>query len=103
MAAQYSSGRNSLAICDICGFQYKHKDLKEVYRKLEPTGLLACPPCWDKDHPQLTVGMQETTDPQGIRNARPDSAELAASRAFIIPIVSTPSFVQLGDVEGVIG
>lgn len=102
MAAQFASGRNALAICDICGFDYKLKELKEVYRKLEPTGLLACPTCWDKDSPQLTVGMQETIDPQAIRNPRPDTSELPTSRAFIMPIVSTPLFIQLGDVQGVV-
>lgn len=34
--------------------------------------LLVCNTCWDPDQPQLQLGMYEVSDPQGIRNPRPD-------------------------------
>ena len=32
----------------------------------------SCPACWDPDHPQLQLGMYPVSDPQGVRNPRPD-------------------------------
>ena len=35
------------AICDRCGFSYKHFELKQEW-----TGLMVCKPCWEPRHPQ---------------------------------------------------
>lgn len=73
MANQYSSGKHSIAECDICGFQYKLTVLRELVVKTKQVNILACPTCWDKDHPQLQLGMYPVEDPQAVKNPRPDT------------------------------
>ena len=80
MSYRYTSGANALAICDVCGFQYKLVDLRAVIRKGQSTNIKSCPKCWDPDHPQLFLGEREIHDPQAVHDPRPDSAELEASR-----------------------
>jgi hypothetical protein len=76
-ANQFSSGKNAIANCDICGFQYKLHELKMVVRKTKDTNLLACPDCWDEDHPQWLLGMYPVDDPQALRNPRRDNSYFA--------------------------
>ena len=74
MANKFSSGKNSIAECDICGFRYKLSQLKALTIKTKVTNILACPTCWDPDHPQLQLGMYPVEDPQAVRNPRPDNS-----------------------------
>jgi hypothetical protein len=76
----FSSSKKALGICDICGFTYKLRRLRDIIRKGTNTNLKACPECWSPDHPQLKLGEFPINDPQALRNPRPDSAELEASR-----------------------
>ncbi len=80
MSNRFASSQNALAICDVCGFQYKLRQLKSLVRKGKDTNIKACPECWNPDQPQLHVGEYPVDDPQALRNPRPDSAELTASR-----------------------
>jgi len=82
MSYKYASGQKALAICDICGFQYKLRQLKELIRKGNKTNLKACPECWNPDQPQNKLGEFPVDDPQAIRDPRPDSAELEDSRGI---------------------
>jgi|TARA_B100001059_G_scaffold53487_1_gene47632 hypothetical protein len=77
---RFASARKALAICDICGFSYKLKELRPLYVKGNNTNTLACPTCWNPDHPQLSLGEFPVNDPQALRNPRPDTAELVAVR-----------------------
>lgn len=79
MSYRYASGKDSLATCDVCGFQYTLPDLRTVIRKGQDTNIKACPTCWDKDHPQLKLGETPVYDPQAVRNPRPDPS-MEASR-----------------------
>ena len=74
MASQFASGKWAIAECDRCGFQYKLKRLRELVVKTKTANLLVCPTCWEKDHPQLQLGMYPVNDPQAIRNPRPDTS-----------------------------
>jgi hypothetical protein len=74
MPNSFASGKNAIAECDICGFRYALRDLKMVIIKTQPTNWLACPTCWDIDHPQLQLGMFPVEDPQALQNPRPDFA-----------------------------
>ena len=76
MSVRFASSKNALAICDVCGFQYKLRQLKVLVQKGVPTNLKACPTCWNPDHPQLKLGMYPVDDPQALRNPRPDSTYL---------------------------
>jgi hypothetical protein len=80
MAHKYASGQKAIAICDICGFQYRLRELKQLIRKNNKTNLKACPECWNPDQPQNRLGEFPVDDPQAIRDPRPDSAELEVSR-----------------------
>ena len=80
MSNRFASARKAIAECDICGFQYKLRELKNLVRKGRDTNLKACPECWSPDHPQLKLGEFPVNDPQAIRDPRPDSAELEVSR-----------------------
>ncbi len=91
MTQRFASSQRALAICDICGFQYELRELRNLVKKNKVTELKACPECWNPDHPQNRLGEFPVDDPQAIRNPRPDFAELAASRAHIEPI--DPSIV----------
>lgn len=73
MANQFAIGKRAIAQCDICGFRYKLKDLKPLVVKTKTINLLACPSCWNPDHPQLQLGMYPVNDPQALRNPRRDT------------------------------
>jgi hypothetical protein len=72
MGNRFSSGKNSIAECDRCGFRFKLTDLRREVVKTKNYELLVCTPCWDPDQPQLQLGMYPVDDPQGVRNPRPD-------------------------------
>jgi len=72
------------------------KVLRNVIVKEIETDILACPTCWDEDHPQLLLGKYPVDDPQAIRNPRSDQAGYAQSRAQIIVAPSFYAPVQLG-------
>jgi len=42
---------------------------------------LVCKQCWEKDHPQLQLGMYPVDDPQAVRNPRPDRSYLTSGVA----------------------
>ena len=85
MGNRFASDRRAIAECDICGFRYKRKELKELIIKTKNVNILACPECWNPDQPQLLLGMFPVDDPQAIRNPRPDFTGYPQSRAQIIP------------------
>ena len=72
MGNRFASGKNSIAICDRCGFGYKLSLLKKLVVKTKTYDLKVCPQCWDPDQPQLQLGMYPVDDPQGVRDPRPD-------------------------------
>ena len=74
MASRFASDRIALAMCDVCGFQYKLKELKSLVVKGRDTNIKACPECWNPDQPQLMLGEFPVDDPQAIRNPRPDKS-----------------------------
>ena len=72
MPSQFSSGKNSIAECDRCGFRYKLTQLKGLVIKTKNVNIMVCPECWEPDQPQLLLGMYPVNDPQAVRNPRPD-------------------------------
>ena len=74
MASKFASAKYAIAECDRCGFQYKLKELKEIYIRTKKTNILVCFTCWEPDHPQNFQGMYPVDDPQAIRNPRPDTS-----------------------------
>jgi hypothetical protein len=73
MPNRFSSGKFSIAQCDRCGFRFKLQKLKSLTIKTKRVNILVCPECWEQDHPQLQLGMYPISDPQAIRDPRPDT------------------------------
>lgn len=82
--AKFASGKYAWGMCDICGIRCKLLELRGTTVRGRKTNLLACPTCWDSDHPQNFIDRYVTTDPQALRYARPDTG-LAASRELYPP------------------
>ena len=78
MGNRFSSGKNSIAICDRCGFQFKLTALRREVKKTKTYNLLVCSVCWDPDQPQLQLGMYPVDDPQAVRNPRKDTTYVTA-------------------------
>ena len=78
MGNRFASGKNSIAICDRCGFQFKLTALKKEVIKTKIYNLLVCDVCWDPDQPQLQLGMYPVSDPQAVRNPRRDTTYVTA-------------------------
>jgi hypothetical protein len=74
MSNRFASAQRAIALCDVCGFQYKLRELKNLIVKGRDTNVKACPECWDPDHPQLKLGEFPVNDPQAIRDPRPDTS-----------------------------
>ena len=72
MARAFASNDKAIAECDICGFRYKLKELRNIIKKGKDTNIKACRECWGPDHPQNKLGMRHVHDPQAIRNPRTD-------------------------------
>ena len=80
MAGPFASSRKVIAECDICGFRYKLRELKNIITRGRDTNIKACPDCFSPDHPQNKLGLFPVNDPQAIRNPRPDFAGRSSSR-----------------------
>ena len=66
-----ANNKNSLAICDTCGFRYPHRVMR-----LNSYGMLVCPQDFEgqydlKNHPQNRVA--NVKDDPAILNPRPDT------------------------------
>lgn len=73
MANRFANGRKSFGFCDLCSFRYDLKQLKNLVVKTKQTQIKACPQCWTPDQPQLQLGLYPISDPQAIRDPRPDT------------------------------
>jgi len=75
MGNQFAAGKIANGICDVCGFEYKLRKLKDLYVKNNNTNIKACPTCWNPSHPQLRLGELPVNDPQALRDPRPDQPD----------------------------
>ena len=73
MANRFANGAKAWGVCDRCGFRFDLKKLKNEVVKTKQTQIRSCPQCWSPDHPQLQLGMYEISDPQAIRDPRPET------------------------------
>jgi hypothetical protein len=78
MGNRFASAKNSIAVCDRCGFRFKLKELKREILKTKTRSDLVCSQCFDPDQPQLQLGMYPVDDPQAIRNPRRDTTYVTA-------------------------
>jgi hypothetical protein len=52
MSNRYTTNKNAIADCDVCGFQFKLRELKDLYVRKTNTNIKACKECWNPDQPQ---------------------------------------------------
>jgi len=81
MPSKYASGKYAIAECDRCGQQYKLKELKKEVIKTKLYQIKVCPSCWDPDQPQLSLGLYPISDPQAVREPRPDISYLMSGNS----------------------
>ena len=74
MTNRFASATKTIAECDVCGFRYKLKELRNIVTKGKDTNIKACRECWNADQPQLRLGEFPVDDPQAIRDPRPDQS-----------------------------
>ena len=80
--AKFANGEHTFGFCDRTGFRYKLSDLVPEFRAGIKTGLLVGRDVWDPDQPQNFLGrLGDYTDPQSLRNPRPDTS-LVESRGM---------------------
>jgi len=80
MANRFTQGAKAISECDVCGFRFRLKELKALVVKTKMINVLACRACWSPDHPQLQLGYYPVSDPQAVRNPRPDFAGYVQNR-----------------------
>jgi len=95
MGNRFASGKNSIAICDRCGAQFKLTELRKEIIKTKTYNLLVCRSCWDPDQPQLQLGMYPVNDPQAVREPRPDVSYIVSGQSGL-QILQTDSTTQDG-------
>jgi hypothetical protein len=65
----FAAGRHALAICDRCGWEYKHSELIEEWN-----GLMTCTECHEEKHPQL-FPRRHLSDSEALKDPRPARKE----------------------------
>ena len=80
MTVPFASSKKVIAECDICGFRFKLRQLRNIITRGRNTNLKACPDCFSPDHPQNKLGLYPVRDPQAVRDPRPDFAGNPSSR-----------------------
>lgn len=78
MPSKYASGKHSISECDRCGQRFKLVELKKLVIKTKMVNIKVCQECWDPDQPQLQLGMYPVSDPQAVREPRPDISYYAS-------------------------
>ena len=80
MANRFTVGAKAISECDRCGIRVKLKDLKNLVIKTKQVAIKVCNECFEEDHPQLQLGMYPVSDPQAVRDPRPDFAGYVQNR-----------------------
>ena len=83
MAIRFASSQKAIAECDVCGWRYKLRELRNLIVRGSDTNIKACPECWEADHPQNELGKYPVHDPQAIQTPRPVFTGYPKSRAQI--------------------
>jgi hypothetical protein len=103
MPNRFASGKHAIAECDRCGFRYKLRELRTLTVKTKNVNILVCKTCWEKDHPQLQLGMYPVDDPQAIRNPRGDNSYIQSGLTGLQIFTVNPSNPEDADSFGTPG
>lgn len=72
--ARYAKSSKAYGYCDRTGFRYPLKDLVPQIENRRPNGLRVGRDVVDVDHEQLRLGEVDASDPQTLRDPRPDQS-----------------------------
>ncbi len=72
--APYARGKKALGICDKTGFQYPLSELVYETNNGRRTGLRVGRDVADADHPQNFIGRLRISDPQSLKDPRPEQS-----------------------------
>jgi|TARA_E500000318_G_C3485669_1_gene182248 hypothetical protein len=100
--SSYANGKKAFGMCDRTGFRYNLRDLVPQIEDGRPNGMLVGRDVLDKDQPQLQLGRIRMTDPQALRNPRPDRGLASSRRLFSwnpVGLVGLDMFGQVGTVR----
>ena len=102
MPNKFSSGKYAIAQCDRCNFRFKLKELRIQTLKTKPYRVKVCRTCYDPDHPQLQLGMYPVSDPQAVREPRPDNSYILSGNSGLLidEYSSAPTQLAAGSPEG---
>jgi|TARA_R110000787_G_scaffold88158_1_gene187347 hypothetical protein len=78
----YTKGKHAFGFCDRTGFRYPINDLVPQIVNGRPSGLLVGKDVLDEDQPQLKLGRIKMSDPQSLRNPRPDTGEAESRKLY---------------------
>lgn len=102
MSSKFASGKHAIANCDRCGFKFKLKQLRSLVIKTKQVSIKVCSECWEADHPQLQLGMYPVSDPQALRDPRPDRSFGPGGSRDIVwgwnPVMGCGSIASVGTV-----
>ena len=98
--AKYAKGKYAFGFCDRTGFRYKLKDLVPQIKAGRMTGLMVGRNMLDEDQPQNFLGrLGDYSDPQAIRNPRPDLSQDISRRLFAFNPVGNGNGGGSGNIE----
>lgn len=95
--SRYASGKQSYFISDRSGFRYPYRDMK-----VEWTGAAVGPDEFEHKHPQLEP-RKHPSDPQALKNARPENNSIPATITFPTFNTTTFRFISTPKMIGSVG
>tara|TARA_Y100000114_G_C11754978_1_gene326370 strand:- start:790 stop:1089 length:300 start_codon:yes stop_codon:yes gene_type:complete len=95
----YSRGSKAFGYCDRTGFRYPLKELVPEFQNGVRTGLLVGKDVRDGDHPQNFVGRLKVTDPQSLKDPRPDNSNDSAFGHNPVGGLFTDLSISVGSVK----
>lgn len=78
----FAKGRKAFGMCDRTGFRYPLNELVPQFENRRPTGLMVGKDVVDIDHEQLQLGKVRSSDPQSLKNPRPDQSQAATRELY---------------------
>ena len=96
MPPAFTQGKYARAICDRCGIEVKYSELREEW-----TGLEVCADCWDPKT-KLEFPTNFPTDPEALRNPRPDN-DVEASLGYVTTGTSLSSSFRNNEITVELG
>ena len=81
MASTYASGKFAFGFCDRCGQRDRLRALRNLVIKQQKVNIKVCKECYERDHPQLMLGLIPVEVRQALRDPRVDNAQ-TESRDF---------------------